>query len=367
MRYPIIATLLLLLVNCTVYAQEDLPPPLTTCTPEQIEQAHPQTGDYVPTDNSGFVTLENGQFTVDDEPFYVRGVNYYPAQYPWRRFLTETDLPTVEQELALLRETGFNTLRIFLWHQALFQCPGSDGVPNVGVIQRLDGIIQTASNAGFRLIVTLNDLPDLEDYFLYDNPLHTQQQVTYIVSRYRDEPAILAWDLRNEGDIDYGLIASRPPIATTEIVIGWLAEVSEQVRALDDNHLITAGWYRRAEDTAPYVDFVSFHHWTGVEDLDGRIAPIRAVTDKPILLQEVGYSTQRMQLDDQARNLQTIVDWSAENDLLGWMIWTAFDFPIDRSCFPSPCQSPDNAEHYFGIWTSTYEPKPAVSVFTSPD
>ncbi|MEL6309199.1 MAG: hypothetical protein AAFQ52_13735, partial [Chloroflexota bacterium] len=112
---------------------------------------------------------------------------------------------------------------------------------------------------------------------------------------------------------------------------------------------------------------VSFHHWTGVEDLDGRIAPIRAVTDKPILLQEVGYSTQRMQLDDQARNLQTIVDWSAENDLLGWMIWTAFDFPIDRSCFPSPCQSPDNAEHYFGIWTSTYEPKPAVSVFTSPD
>ncbi|MEL6307620.1 MAG: cellulase family glycosylhydrolase, partial [Chloroflexota bacterium] len=201
MRYPIIATLLLLLVNCTVYAQDDLPP-LTTCTPEQIEQAHAQTGNYIPTDISGFVTLENGQFTVDSEPFYVRGVNYYPAQYPWRRFLTETDIPSVEQELTLLRETGFNTLRIFLWHQALFQCPGSDGVPNIGVIQRLDGIIQTASNAGFRLIVTLNDLPDLEDYFLYDNPLHTQQQVTYIVSRYRDEPAILAWDLRNEGDID---------------------------------------------------------------------------------------------------------------------------------------------------------------------
>jgi hypothetical protein len=41
------------------------------------------------------------------------------------------------------------------------------------------------------------------------------------------------------------------------------------------------------------------------------------------------------------------------------MIWTAFDFPIDRSCYPSPCQSPNNGEHYFGIWTVDYMPKPA--------
>lgn len=348
-------------VGCVVYAQEL--PPLVTCSPEQIQEAHALTGDYTPSPVADFVTLENGQFSIAGVPYAVRGVNYYPAQYPWRRFLTETDIESVERELMLLRETGFNTLRIFLWHEALFQCPGSDAVPNVGVIQRLDGIIQTAAAQDFRLIVTLNDLPDLENYFLYDNPIHTQQQVDYIVSRYRDEAAILAWDLRNEGDIDYGSAQGRPAIATSEMVIGWLADVSQQVRSLDDNHLITAGWYRRAEDTAPHVDFVSFHHWTGVEDLEGVIEPIRAVTDKPILLQEVGYSTQRMQPEDQASTLQTVINWSEDNELLGWMIWTAFDFPIDRTCFPSPCESPDNAEHYFGIWTSDYTPKPALNIF----
>lgn len=46
--------------------------------------------------------------------------------------------------------------------------------------------------------------------------------------------------------------------------------------------------------------------------------------------------------------------------LLGWMIWTAFDFPQSATCFPSPCESTDNAEHHFGIWESDYTPKPAA-------
>lgn len=342
-------------------AQDELPA-LVTCPQDVINAAHETVGEYVPSQMADFVRLREGRFTIADEVFVVRGVNYYPAQYPWRRFLTETNVPEIEPELALMRETGFNTLRIFLWHEALFQCPGSPAVPNVGVVQRLDQIIQTAAAYDFRLIVTLNDLPDLEHYVLYENPPHTMQQIDYIVSRYRDEAAILAWDVRNEGDIDYGSISNRPAVVERETVLNWLETTSANVRALDANHLITAGWYLQAEDTAPYVDFVSFHHWTGAEDLSARIEPIRSVTDKPILLQEVGYSTARMWPEGQARTLQTIIDWSNAQNLLGWMIWTAFDYPTDRTCFPSPCQSPDNAEHYFGILTSDYRPKPAVAV-----
>ncbi|MCA9909931.1 MAG: hypothetical protein KC519_14840, partial [Anaerolineae bacterium] len=127
-------------------------------------------------------------------------------------------------------------------------------------------------------------------------------------------------------------------------------------------HLITAGWYLDAEATAPYVDFVSFHHWYDAAGLFERIQTLRAATDKPLLLEEVGYSTRRMQEDDQARTLREVTTVTEREGLLGWLIWTAFDFPTDRSCYPSPCLSPDNAEHYFGIWHTDYSAKPAVEV-----
>ncbi len=357
-RAILLTSWLFLVVAC---AAQPPPPPLAVCSPEEIQTAFAQTGDYARSSLSEFVQIENGQLLLGDAPYVVQGVNYYPSRYPWRRFLTETDTDTLQQEFALMQSVGFNTLRIFLWNEALFQCSGSGAIPKPENVQRLDAILRIGGNYGFRFIVTLNDLPDLEQYPLYSNPTHIQQQTQFLVERYRDEAAIFAWDLRNEGDIDYGTHHAFPAKASKEQVLGWLATTAQQVRALDSNHLITAGWLFDAEATAPYVDFVSFHHWTAANDLVGRIAPIRAATNKPILLQEVGYSTQRVTPEDQAQILMTIVEAVQTHQLLGWLIWTAFDFPIDRSCYPTPCQSPDNAEHYFGIWRLDYTEKPFVA------
>jgi endo-1,4-beta-mannosidase len=140
----------------------------------------------------------------------------------------------------------------------------------------------------------------------------------------------------------------------------WLERTSVQVRALDSNHLITAGWLFDAEATAPYVDFVSFHHWTSAEELRSRIDAMRSATDKPLLLEEFGYSTQRVTLDEQAAAILDVAATAEANGLLGWMVWTAFDFPVDRSCYPSPCLSPNNGEHYFGLWTVDDVSKPAL-------
>ena len=299
---------------------------------------------------------------VGDEPYQVRGINYYPAQYPWRRFLTETDLDIYRTELALLKETGINTLRIFLWNEALFNCHFSGAVPNWGTFQRLDGIIRIAGNLDFRLIVTLNDLPDLTDYPLYENPDHIVEQTAFVVERYRDEAAILAWDLRNEGDIDYGAHNTLPGMFRRQEVLDWLELTSEQVRALEIPQLITVGWLMDSVATAPFVDFISFHHWSDVDNLVERIVQMREATDKPILLQEFGYSTGREAITPEIQSdmIRAVIDTSEQEQLLGWMIWTAFDFPREATCFPSPCLSENNAEHYFGIWHSDYTPKPAA-------
>ncbi len=318
---------------------------------------------YTPASSAPFISLRDGQFYAGDDRFLVRGVNYYPARYPWRRFLTEADTASITRELNLLQYAGLNTLRLFLWNEALFKCPTQNATPIAAAFERLDAIIHLAAERGFRLIITLNDLPDLTRIPLYDNPSYLQQQTRFIIERYRDEAAILAWDLRNEGDIDYGSLGTVK--VERERVLNWLATTADQVRALDNNHLITAGWLHDSQATASAVDFISFHHWEDAASMRKRLADIRAATDKPILLQEYGFSTFRLTPDEQATQLLEVAQAAEAEGLLGWLIWTAFDFPLDATCTPPACPSVDNAEHHFGLWTSEYFPKSVVERLAS--
>ena len=318
--------------------------------------------DYIARDTRPFIRLEDNQLMAGDEAYLIYGINYYPRDYPWRRFLTEANSDTLHVELEMMRDTGFNTLRIFLWNQALFQCDGRSTAPVEPAFSRLDRFMALAHNYDFRLIVTLNDLPNLDT--LYTNPPELKEQTHFIVNRYRDEPSILAWDLRNEGDIDYGsrgILETRVPRIQ---VLQWLKDTSAWVHSIDSNHLLTAGWLNEAHSTAPYVDFISFHHWTSVDELERRIRALRLTTSKPILLEEVGYSTLHANITPQVQAdlLETMIRTSEDQGLLGWMIWTAFDFHVTATCYPSPCQSPNNAEHYYGIWNVDYVPKPAVEI-----
>jgi hypothetical protein len=349
---------LLLIFN--VFGQPHSPRTLIGC---EGLPANTTLESYEPTDTAEFVTLRERQFYVGDAPFAARGVNYYPTYFPWRRFLTETSLDTVRAELDILQGAGLNTLRLFLWYAPLFACDGA--VPVTETFTLFDNIIHEAAARGFRLIVTLNDLPDLTDYPLYSDPLHNQAQTAFIVQRYREERAILAWDVRNEGDIDYG---SNNPLNTRfarDDVLAWLEVTTGRVRELDANHLLTAGWLHDSWSTADYVDFVSFHHWQDELHLRERLAEIRTHTDKPILLEEFGYSTTDMTPEAQAALIHGVIQAAGDEDLLGWLVWAAFDFPLDSTCLPTPCVSADNREHHFGLWYADYTPKPAVAYLSS--
>ena len=93
------------------------------CIDAEIQSTLPV---YTPSFANQFVTLRDGHFAIGDSIFNARGVNYYPAQFPWRRFLTESDIDTIRNELLLLRTTGFNSLRLFLWNAALFTCDATN-------------------------------------------------------------------------------------------------------------------------------------------------------------------------------------------------------------------------------------------------
>jgi hypothetical protein len=336
------------------------PLPLASCSPNRIREASVAIPDYQASGMPYFVEVQGRGFAANGIAFVPRGINYFPMHYPWRRFLTEADLETVRTELTMLRETGFNSLRIFLWHEALFQCPGSGAVPIPEAFARLDSFIQEAAAQGFRMIVTLHDLPDLLIYPLYSDPAYTRHQMEYIVARYRDETAIMAWDVRNEGDID----VRRNDHLSQEGLLAWLEETTALVRSLDANHLITAGWLRDELTTEPFVDFVSFHYWSHPDDLEDRLRPTLEGTEKPVLLEEFGYSTFNVPPESQAKFLNQSIDIAEAGGVAGWLIWAAFDFPLEATCVPPACPSEDNAEHHFGLWDTTYTPKPAVEILT---
>ncbi len=332
------------------------PAPPAPCDPVEITEALAAVPYYTPTSGPS-VHIEGNQFVLEEERFPVYGVNYYPRDTPWRRFLTDTDIATVKTEFDLLHQAGLNTVRIFLWHEPLFTCPGNGAVPVAETFTRLDSIIQEAAGRGFRLIVTLNDLPDLSVHPLYDSPRYVDEQIVYMVRRYRDEPAILAWDLRNSGDLDY-LDGSFEK--TT--VLQWLTRTAILVRRADPNHLITASWRQEAEATIPAVDFVSVQHFENVEVLRQRFAVLNELTDKPILLSAVGYSTYQADDLSQRNALQQALEAAENNGLAGWVVWAAFDYPLTATCIEPNCPSADSADHHFGLWNTSYFPKLTVDV-----
>ena len=56
------------------------PPPLATCTQAQMQTA--QLLPYTPTEMTDFAAISDGRFMLGDDPYMVRGVNYFPAWFP---------------------------------------------------------------------------------------------------------------------------------------------------------------------------------------------------------------------------------------------------------------------------------------------
>ncbi len=331
------------------------PEPFAACPPEQIATASAVLPAYQPSMSGGFVVANGVTFTLDGAPFTVHGVNYYPPEAPWHRFLTDTTPAILRRDLDLIAGAGFNTIRVFVAYDALFMCPGSGAIPKADSFARLDSVIQLAAERHLHVLVTLNDLPDLTFHPLYTEPAIPASQTAFIVARYRDEPAIVGWDVRNEGDVDY-----IRGYASAAAVSTWLQATTAAVRAIDPHHLITAGWNEGSAATVSAVDFVSFHHWRTADDLHARIGGLRNNTGAPIVLEEVGYSTLVAGEAIQTEDLRVVLDTADADGLAGWIVWMAFDTTPGAACVPPDCPGHDNPEFHFGLWRVDGTPKAAL-------
>ena len=230
---------------------------------------------------NGFVRAQRSGFAVDGQPFRVAGANNY--------YLSHASDEMVAAVFDAAARMGLNTLRTWAFLErgpkyndtyfqyldpATKQPAYNDGENG---LQLLDRTIAVAEQRGIRLILPLvnywDDFGGISQYLswfglkdkaeFYTHPglrAAYRNYVEHVLLRvnprmgrqYRDEPAILAWELCNE---------------PRDIELAWVAEMTGFLRSLDSNHLIGVGDEGLADTerllAISTVDFGTCHLYPG--------------------------------------------------------------------------------------------------------
>ena len=187
-----------------------------------------------------------------------------------------------------------------------------------------------------------------------------------VVSPWKDEPAILAWDVYNEPDYvsDHEWQWSEHRANR----LNWLARMAAEIRRLDPNHLLTIGVALASSNTESaggldalgIVDFVSVHYYLrnyGGTSLETVLKGLKAQTRKPIVVEEAGYATYEDTgtEQDQAKFVGDVMSAVKRTNTSGALMWTLYDFPAHAT----------NSEGHYGLFRADDTPKPAAAIFKS--
>ncbi|KAI1139298.1 glycoside hydrolase family 5 protein [Hypoxylon sp. FL0543] len=298
----------------------------------------------------GFVTVKGGKFQLDGIDFNFAGSNAY--YFPFDSNATDVELglaAAADAGLKVFRTWGFNDKNVTYDPEGLPQYGGEgagatnaifqwweDGAPTINVTE-FDKVVDAATKIGIKLIVTFTnnwaDYGGMDVYTInlggqyhddfYRLPLIKDAYKRYVeqfVTRYRDSPAIMAWELANEprcgADAQRNLPASDN--CTVDTLTSWIDEMSTFIKGLDPNHLVTWGgegefngqsddWAYNGADggdfdanlALPNIDFGVFHTypdwwtktvaWTDQWIRDHAAAGRKA--GKPVVHEEYGWMT----------------------------------------------------------------------------
>lgn len=141
---------------------------------------------------------------------------------------------------------------------------------------------------------------------------------------YKNDPAILCWELGNEfgsyaGDrkLDYAV--------WTPIINSWSLEMAAYIKQVDPNHLImeAGGGNRTAFINDPNIDIISDHlyeYWNRMGGQPWDLSPIALASreqckgKKPLMIDEFGLGS--------TGNLRRLMQTIKENDIAGGLLWS---------------------------------------------
>jgi len=262
-----------------------------------------------------YVRAVGNRLEIDGHEFKFVGFNIRGlAHYGFGDFLPRSTVAQRTEVLAAARAAGCRVIRIFLPFFTL---------SDAELISRLRIVLDNAVTYQQRVIVCLTDHfeavklqhwsfyqdpPDYRTYLYIDkhynkvlNPdfyarLYRGPFLAYVrkvVTAFRNHPAVFAWELTNEG--------SNYPDHNG--FINFCNVMASEIRAIDPNHLITAGIVSTAvtqfknepgndEPARLYenLDFVTIHDYDTISLVDLDLA---RRLNKPLIIEETGRAGQR--------------------------------------------------------------------------
>lgn len=302
-------------------------------------------------------TVEDAVETKTVEALHFRGINYYPQATPWDMFGDKFDIEIIQNDFTILKNTNLNTIRIFVPYEDF-------GAATVTTekLEKLQQVLDAAEEQELNVIVTLFDF-----YGNYDvlNWTLTQRHAETIVSTFKNHKAILAWDIKNEPNLDFETRGQQN-------VLAWLETMISLVKSIDTQHLVTIGWSNTesAHVLQEKVDFVSFHYYDAAADFSQKYADLKTkINEKPIVLGEFGQSSyggfwkpfagSEKKQANYFKEMRAALD--AEN--ISYLAWTLYDFEDIPSKVVGNRPWRTNPQKKFGILDKDGKQKLAFEVF----
>lgn len=320
------------------------------------------------------------------------GANYWPSSSGpdmWVRF----DIKEIENDIEKMKSIGFNTIRIFLrWQDFQKENYGSVSMDRTAV-EKLDAVIHIAKKHNLKIIITLfvgwmsgvwykpDFVAKQEDLFV--NPAVLRYQyfyVKYFGERYKNEDAILAWDIANEQNV-----LSCP---SRDAAYLWMSYLTDALRISGVKQPITTGinhmssspkntWY--IKDVSEHSDFNVIHpypcpYW--YPELSDNPLSIKTtlfpsflgryyegIGKKPVMMEEFGTLGESVMDKDKTTPsyIERVLYSTFASGTAGALWWCLRDF----ECINEPpyefCQLENDG---LGIFDVTGRPKKFAEVFT---
>jgi len=218
--------------------------------------------------------LDGSYFSHDGERFIPVGAHWIPAKTGLQWPLSWNS-QEIEADFAKMQELGFNTVRLDLFWAWFEPRPGDY---NPEAFKQFDYLVSLARRYKIYLHPTLFiggevgeafwDVPWRQGRHPHSDPEMLRLQTDHaaeLARRYRDEGAILAWDLTDEPP--YWIAAES---TTDAMAINWTRLISGAMRRFDQQHLIVVGTSMEDVGHGPFrpdiirdeVDFFSVHPYT---------------------------------------------------------------------------------------------------------
>ena len=292
-------------------------------------------------DKESAIQIKSGQFMEGGQPFTLKAMNYYPQDHPWNEMWQNFDAIDFSGDFKLIRSLGFNAIRIFVQYDEF----GADQVSKERTAQ-LQQLLDEAAAAELKVIVTLFDFflgYDLNTWTLSD------QHLRGVVDVMKDHPALFAWDLKNEPDLDFEQSGELE-------VMEWLRFIALRLKTYDPHHFLTIGWSQpeHAARLASVIDFRSFHFYRDPQEL-ATFLTSQSATAQPLFVGEMGthsfngwwFPFRKSQSDQQeyVADLMSVINQHE----VSYGFWTLYDFRNVPSNVAGSVPWRRNPQKHFGL------------------